>query len=75
MLIEFDSKPEETIFYIAARLNNDFKKNSLVHISELQEIFSDFYNTHPVFKIQLAIDFLFLLGKVKLEGNVIHYVH
>lgn len=74
MLLDMDSKPNETIFYIAMQLNDVLKRVNAVKITELNSIFNSIDSKQPAFKFYLALNFLFILDKVKMIENEVHYV-
>ncbi|MBL1228279.1 hypothetical protein IW492_03405 [Enterococcus sp. BWB1-3] len=77
MLISKDSDPTESLFYISGCLLT-LCKSQLDNISP-----EDLYDTMltnykldvPFSQYCLALDFLYLIGKIQIEGGVLNYVY
>lgn len=74
LLIDRDSKPQDTIFYISALVLNKIKELKRIEIALLDNIFYAINPKHPMYKYQLALNFLFLADKVYLDNGEIVYV-
>lgn len=74
MLIDMDSKPTDTVFYIAIQLHNYLKDKQSIKIIDLELTFNRINSNQPVFKYYLALNLLFLLNKVRIVKGEICYV-
>lgn len=74
MLIDKDSKPEDTIFYLSVQLLSKIKSQARIELALIEEIYSEIDEKQPYFKYNLALDFLYLIDKVKIEGRDLVYV-
>lgn len=75
MLIDKDSKPIDTVFYLSIKLNNEIKSQGKIRISELEKLYDKIDSKQPHSKFVLALDFLYLLSKIKIKGDDLVYVH
>lgn len=74
MLIDMDSKPTDTVFYIAIQLHNYLKDKQSIKIINLELIFNRIDSNQPYFKYYLALNLLFLLNKVQIVKGELCYV-
>lgn len=74
MLIDMDSKPKDTIFYIAIQLHNVFQEKENIKITDLNSVFNKIDANHPEYKYNLALNLLYLLNKVQITNKEVHYV-
>ncbi|WP_069937845.1 ABC-three component system middle component 6 [Domibacillus iocasae] len=74
MLIDKDSKPKDTILYLSAQLLATLKKHGQVKLALIEELYEEIDEKQPLFKYNLALNFLFLINKVKIEGGDLVYV-
>lgn len=74
MLIDMDSKPTDTVFYIAIQLHNYLKDKQSIKIIDLELTFNRINSNQPDFKYYLALNLLFLLNKVRIVKGEICYV-
>lgn len=74
MLIDTDSKPNDTIFYIAIQLNNILREIKAIKITDLDSTFNNISPNRPAFKYYLALNFLYLLNKVEVKEDEVSYV-
>lgn len=74
LLIDRDSKPEETIFYISVQIFSRIKKQKKIKIADLDKMYDEIDSKEPYFKFNFALDFLYLLNKVNIVGDDIVYV-
>ncbi|WP_353056413.1 ABC-three component system middle component 6 [Exiguobacterium sp. MER 193] len=75
MLIDKDSKPTDTVFYLSVKLNNEIKSQGKIKISELEKLYEKIDAKQPHYKFVLALDFLYLLSKIQIKGDDLLYVH
>lgn len=74
LLIDHDTKPQNTILYISAQLIEIIKEKKKINIALLDKIFTEIYPKQPIYKYQLSLNFLFLLDKIAIENGEIIYV-
>lgn len=74
MLLDMDTKPEETIFYLATKLNAKIKECQKCELVFIESLYQEIDVNQPYFKFNLALNFLFLIGKVKISGGDLIYV-
>lgn len=74
MLIDNDSKPKETIYYIAIEILQKIKKKERVKIALVEEVYEELDDKYPAFKYELALNFLFLIEKIRIEEGDLVYV-
>lgn len=74
MLIDKDSKPQDTIFYLSAQLLSEIKRRNRVKLALIEDLYGEINEKQPYFKYNLALDFLYLIDKVKIEGGDLVYV-
>lgn len=74
MLIDADSKPQDTIFYIAIQIRKSIMKLESVKLSNLDLVFTEIDPKQPSFKYYLGLNFLYLLGEVELINDEVRYV-
>lgn len=75
ILLDKDTKPQETVFYVSAILLSKIKELKVINFGEISN-YSDLkkYKQIDDRKIYLALSFLFLIGKIKKEKDEIWYV-
>ncbi|OES45848.1 hypothetical protein BA724_03330 [Domibacillus iocasae] len=73
-MIDKDSKPKDTILYLSAQLLATLKKHGQVKLALIEELYEEIDEKQPLFKYNLALNFLFLINKVKIEGGDLVYV-
>lgn len=74
LLVDSDSKPEETIIYLSAKMLKIFKNKKKINIALLDEIFNEVNPQQPRYKFYLGLNFLFLIGKIDIYGSELIYV-
>jgi len=74
LLIDHDSKPQDTILYISALLLDKIKEYKKINVALLDEIFKEIDSKHPIYKFQLSLNFLFLIDKIYIDNGEIVYV-
>ncbi len=74
MLIDNDTKPIDTIFYLSARMLFKIKKYKKINVAKLDNLYKEINPQQPAFKFQLALNFLFLIEKVEIRGGELFYV-
>ncbi|MEK5069614.1 ABC-three component system middle component 6 [Sporosarcina sp. FSL K6-1508] len=74
MLIDKDSKPEDTILYLSAQLLLKIKSCSRIKLAFIEDLYRDIDEKQPYFKYNLSLNFLYLIDKVKIEGGDLVYV-
>ncbi len=74
MLIDKDSKPEDTILYLSAQLLRKIKVAQRVKLHSIENIYEEIDDKQPYFKYNLALNFLFLIDKIIIEGGEVVYV-
>lgn len=74
MLVDKDSKPQETILYLSAQILSKIKEYRRIDIGALNTIFQDIDSTQPSYKFYLSLNFLYLMDKVKIEKGELVYV-
>ncbi|MEI3610191.1 ABC-three component system middle component 6 [Pseudogracilibacillus sp. SO10305] len=74
MLIDKDSKPEDTILYLSARILLKLKEIGKIKIALIDELYEEINQKQPYFKFNLALSFLYLINKVKIDGGDLVYV-
>jgi hypothetical protein len=74
MLIDKDSKPQDTILYLSAKLLSKIKDRGRVKLALIEELYDEIDEKQPLFKYNLSLNFLFLIDKVKIEGGDLVYV-
>lgn len=74
MLVDKDSKPQETILYLSAQILSKIKEYRRIDIGALDTIFQDIDSTQPSYKFYLSLNFLYLMDKVKIEKGELVYV-
>lgn len=74
MLIDKDSKPEDTIFYLSAQILLRLKEIGKINLGQIETLYKEVNEKQPYFKFNLAINFLYLIDKVKIEGGDLVYV-
>lgn len=74
MLIDYDSKPKETILYLSAELNLKLKENKVVKLVDLGDLCMEIDSKEPFFKYELALNFLYVTGKIEIVKDKIIYV-
>lgn len=74
MLIDKDSKPEETILYLSAQILLKLKNLGKINLALIENLYEEINEKQPYFKFNLALNFLYLIGKVKIEGGDLVYV-
>lgn len=74
LLIDRDSKPEDTILYISAQLAAKLKDTGKVKVAFIEQVYNEVDSQQPVYKYNLSLNFLFLVGKVKIEDGDLIYV-
>ncbi|WP_413536691.1 ABC-three component system middle component 6 [Carnobacterium divergens] len=77
MLISKDTDPTESLFYIAGCLLVLCKSHvETISPEDLYKIMLTNYKLDISFsQYCLALDFLYLIGKIQIEGGVLNYVH
>jgi len=74
MLIDKDSKPEDTILYLSAQILLKLKKLGRINLALLESFYEEINEKQPYFKFNLALNFLYLINKVEIEGGDLVYV-
>ncbi|PEC81958.1 ABC-three component system middle component 6 [Bacillus cereus] len=74
MLIDKDSKPEDTVLYLAAQLLSKIKNRGRIELALIEELYDQIDKKQPYFKYNLALNFLYIIDKVKIEGGDLVYV-
>lgn len=74
MLIDKDSKPEDTILYLSAQLLFKIKSHSRIKLALIEELYQEIDEKQPYFKFSLSLSFLYLIDKIKIEGGDLVYV-
>ncbi|MFE6140012.1 ABC-three component system middle component 6 [Bacillus sp. NPDC057893] len=74
ILMDSDSRPDETILYLSALILEKMKKYKRYNAAFLDELFKEIDKKMPSQKGILALNFLFLLGKIDIEGEDVIYV-
>ncbi|QDP39448.1 ABC-three component system middle component 6 [Radiobacillus deserti] len=74
MLIDKDSKPEDTILYLSAQLLLKVKSLGRIKLALIESLYEEIDDKQPYFKYNLALNFLYLIDKVKIEGGDLVYV-
>ncbi len=74
ILVDSDSKPEDTILYLSAKMLNILKYKKRIHITLLDALFDDINRNQPRYKYYLCLNFLFLIDKIEIDGSDIIYV-
>ncbi|MGE7916677.1 ABC-three component system middle component 6 [Lysinibacillus xylanilyticus] len=74
ILVDSDSKPEDTILYLSAKMLKILKYKKSVHISFLDDFFNDINPNQPRYKYYLCLNFLFLIEKIEIDGSDLIYV-
>ncbi|KYG58818.1 ABC-three component system middle component 6 [Planococcus maritimus] len=74
LLIDRDSKPEETIFYLSARLLLEIKKKEKINVVFIDSLYEEVDSKQPAYKHNLSLNFLFLINKIKIENGDLVYV-
>ncbi|MFJ7471654.1 ABC-three component system middle component 6 [Peribacillus frigoritolerans] len=74
MLIDKDSKPEDTILFLSAQILLKLKKHGRINLALIENIYEEINKKQPYFKFNLALNFLYLIDKVKIEGGDLVYV-
>ncbi|RLQ89997.1 ABC-three component system middle component 6 [Falsibacillus albus] len=74
MLIDKDSKPEETILYLSAQILLKIKKLERIKLALIENLYEEIDEKQPYFKYNLALNFLYLIDKLKIEGGDLVYV-
>lgn len=74
MLIDKDSRPRDTILYLSAQLLTRMKHRGRMELALINELYHDVGEQHPLFKFDLALSFLFLVGRVEVRGGELIYV-
>lgn len=74
MLIDKDSKPQETILYLSAQILSKLKEIGSINLAQIDNLYKEINEKQPYFKFNLAINFLYLIDKIKIEGGDLVYV-
>lgn len=74
MLIDKDTNPKDTIFYISVVLLENLKERGRVRVNSVNQIFRDIAPNQPSYKLQLSLNFLFLIDKIIIEEGELVYV-
>lgn len=74
MLIDKDSKPQDTILYLSAQLLYKLKGRGRIKLASINELYKEIDERQPLFKYNLSLNFLFLVNRVKIEGGELVYV-
>lgn len=74
ILIDTDSRPNETILYLSAELLQQFKKKKKIPLDTLDKFLHNAIHSNiPMYKLYLSLDFLYLLGKIEIiRGDIIY---
>lgn len=72
MIVDKDSKPEETIYYTACCLLELLKRKRYNHIDELQVDLSKEFGIKPNYSsFSMSLNFLFLIERIKITPKEI----
>lgn len=74
MLIDKDSKPQDTILYLSAKLLITIKRYKRINVGSLDTIFNEIDSSQPTYKFYLSLKFLYLMNKVEIEEGELVYV-
>ena len=74
LLIDQDSKPQETILYLSALLLSKIKEVCRIKLALIDELYQEIDSRQPVYKFNLSLNFLFLMNKIKIEEGDLIYV-
>ncbi|MFU1796435.1 ABC-three component system middle component 6 [Paenibacillus azoreducens] len=74
MLIDKDSKPKDTVLYLSTQLLKKIKSQGRIELASLESLYHEVDDKQPLFKYNLALNFLFLIDKVNVEGGELVYV-
>lgn len=72
MIVDKDSKPEETVYYIACCLLELLKNEQYNNIDELQADLTKEFGIKPNYSsFSMALNFLFLIERIKITPKAI----
>ncbi|GEL76563.1 hypothetical protein TMU01_07980 [Tenuibacillus multivorans] len=74
MLIDKDTNPNDTILYLSAVLLDHFREVKTIKINNLDDFLNDVLPKQPSFKLQLSVNFLYLIDKIEIKEGVLSYV-
>lgn len=69
MIIDYDGKPQNSVFYTAALLYKHIRDNGF-KFDEACDFFINSVNENPML-FYYSLDWLYMIGKIKLDGGML----